>query len=52
MFSSLVHCITVGRCVGVVYDQALSEPVANVEQTLRHRTPLHPNQIVKKDLKN
>jgi hypothetical protein len=35
VFSSLVHCVTVGRCVGVVYDQALAQAVANVEDELR-----------------
>jgi hypothetical protein len=38
VFSSLVHCVTVGRCAGVVYDQALAQAVANVEDELRYTT--------------
>lgn len=33
--SSLLHCMTVGRCRGVVYDQALAQAVAQVEEELR-----------------
>ncbi len=33
--SSLLHCITVGNCAGVVYDQVLAEAVAQVQDDLR-----------------